>query len=159
MMSIAVWKGGWMGVILSHRLSLAKNHYTQGTEKMMEKGMIILSIIWRCAPMGKLDRLMYVNMWILRISQTTMWDCTMKVLRNEGATFTATDEELRKVYNIFSDAWKFCRKYADIRQEDERWSTLIDDSEIIAKKHSNSRLCRDLIIAAVDELERNASQS
>lgn len=71
----------------------------------------------------------------------------------------ATDEELRKVYNIFSDAWKFYRKYADIRQEDGRWPALIDDSEIIAKKHSNSRLCRDLIIAAVDELERNASQN
>ncbi len=73
--------------------------------------------------------------------------------------FTATDEELRKIYNIFTDAWKFYRKYADVQQTDEYWSALADEADLVAQRHQNSRLCCDLILAATAELERKMPQN
>ena len=67
-----------------------------------------------------------------------------------------TDEELKKVYGMFTDAWKFYKKYADVQQSDEYWETLIAEANAIAKKYQNNKLCRDLIIAVMSELERKS---
>ena len=67
---------------------------------------------------------------------------------------TTTNEELREVYNIFSDSWKFFKKFADVQQTDEYWSALVDAADLVARKHQNSRLCKDLVLAATAELER-----
>lgn len=32
-----------------------------------------------------------------------------------------TDEELKTVWGMFTDAWKFYKKYADVQQSDEYW--------------------------------------
>lgn len=70
-----------------------------------------------------------------------------------------TDEELKKVYGMFTDTWKFYKKYAGIQQsEDARWQQLIDESDSIAKSYGNSRLIRDLLLAAVSELERKSKE-
>ncbi|MBD5521219.1 MAG: hypothetical protein HDR03_08380 [Lachnospiraceae bacterium] len=67
-----------------------------------------------------------------------------------------TDEELKAVYGMFTDAWKLYKKYADVQQEDEYWESLIAEADAIAKKHQNNKLCRDLILAAMSELERKS---
>lgn len=58
---------------------------------------------------------------------------------------------------MFTDAWKFYKKYAGIQQsEDERWQQLVDESGQIAKKYDNAKLAIALLLAAIDELERKS---
>lgn len=66
-----------------------------------------------------------------------------------------TNEELKKVYGMFTDAWKFYKKYADVQQSDD-WNPLVAEADMITKKYQNNQLCRDLIVAAVGELERRS---
>lgn len=69
-----------------------------------------------------------------------------------------TDEELKKVYGMFVDAWKFYKKYADVQQSDKYWESLLAEADTMAKKHWNNRLCRNLILAVVSELERKSKE-
>lgn len=69
-----------------------------------------------------------------------------------------TDEELRKVYGMFTDAWKFYKKYADVQQSDEYWEAVVDESRQIAKKYDNAKLAIALLLAAIDELERKSKE-
>lgn len=69
-----------------------------------------------------------------------------------------TDEELKKVYGMFTDAWKFYKKYADVQQSDEYWEAVVDESGQIAKKYDNAKLAIALILAAVEELERKSKE-
>ena len=70
-----------------------------------------------------------------------------------------TDVELRIVYGMFTDEWKFYKKYAGIQQsEDERWQQLVDESGQLAKKYDNAKLAIALLLAAIDELERKSKE-
>lgn len=69
-----------------------------------------------------------------------------------------TDEELRKVYGMFTDAWKFYKKYADVQQSDEYWEAVVDESGQLAKKYDNAKLAIALLLAAIDELERKSKE-
>ena len=69
-----------------------------------------------------------------------------------------TDEELRKVYGMFTDAWKFYKKYADVQQSDEYWEAVVDEYGQIAKKYDNAKLAIALILAAIEELERKSKE-
>ena len=69
-----------------------------------------------------------------------------------------TDEELKKVYGMFTDAWKFYKKYADVQQSDEYWEAVVDESGQIAKKYDNAKLAIALLLAAIDELERKSKE-
>lgn len=66
----------------------------------------------------------------------------------------AADEELRAIYNIFTDVWKVYKKYADVRSDDEYWENVVNEINALDKKYDNDRLCRDLILAVISELER-----
>ena len=67
-----------------------------------------------------------------------------------------TDEELKAVYGMFTDAWKLYKKYADVQQSDEYWKAVVDESEQIAKKYDNAKLAIALMLAAIDKLERKS---
>ncbi len=69
-----------------------------------------------------------------------------------------TDEELKKVYGMFTDAWKFYKKYADVQQSDEYWEAVVDESGQLAKKYDNAKLAIALLLAAIDELERKSKE-
>lgn len=69
-----------------------------------------------------------------------------------------TDEELKTVWGMFTDAWKFYKKYADVQQSDEYWEAVVDESGQIAKKYDNAKLAIALILAAIDELERKSKE-
>lgn len=69
-----------------------------------------------------------------------------------------TDDELRTVYNIFTDAWKIYKKYADVRSDDEYWEAVVGETNALAEKYNNGRLCRDLILAVISELERQSKK-
>ena len=65
-----------------------------------------------------------------------------------------TEQELKLYYSVFTSAWKFFRKYSDVKDNDEYWENVVEESGKIVKGYENSRLSRDLILAALSELER-----
>ena len=69
-----------------------------------------------------------------------------------------TDEELKTVWGMFTDAWKFYKKYADVQQSDEYWEAVVDEYGQIAKKYDNAKLAIALLLAAIDELERKSKE-
>lgn len=69
-----------------------------------------------------------------------------------------TDEELKKVYGMFTDARKFYKKYADVQQSDEYWEAVVDESRQIAKKYDKAKLAIALLLATIDELERKSKE-
>lgn len=69
-----------------------------------------------------------------------------------------TDEELKTVWGMFTDAWKFYKKYVDVQQSDEYWEAVVDESGQIAKKYDNAKLAIALILAAIEELERKSKE-
>lgn len=70
-----------------------------------------------------------------------------------------TNEELKAVYGMFTDAWKFYKKYAGVRQADVfTWDALVSEADAMTKKYRNNQLCRDLILAAMSELERRSKE-
>ena len=69
-----------------------------------------------------------------------------------------TDEELKTVWGMFTDAWKFYKKYADVRDEDSYWENVIDESDELSKKYNNEKLAIALILAIIEEFERKAKE-
>lgn len=65
-----------------------------------------------------------------------------------------TEQELKLYYSVFTSEWKFFRKYSDVKDNDEYWENVVEESGEIVKGYENSRLSRDLILAALSELER-----
>ncbi len=69
-----------------------------------------------------------------------------------------TDEELKTVWGMFTDSWRFYKKYADVQQSDEYWEAVVDEYGQIAKKYDNAKLAIALILAAIEELERKSKE-
>ena len=69
-----------------------------------------------------------------------------------------TDEELKTVWGMFTDSWRFSKKYADVQQSDEYWEAVVDEYGQIAKKYDNAKLAIALILAAIEELERKSKE-
>lgn len=61
--------------------------------------------------------------------------------------------EVVQEYDLFSDVWRLFRKYYKVSEEQEYWNDLLREVHEVEKKH-NSKLCIDLLIAIVTELER-----
>lgn len=61
--------------------------------------------------------------------------------------------EVIQEYDLFSDVWRLFRKYYKVSEEQEYWNDLLREVHEVEKKH-NSKLCIDLLIAIVTELER-----
>jgi len=67
----------------------------------------------------------------------------------------ATNEEMKAEYEIMGETWKFFKKHFDGVTD---WETVINESREISNKY-NSKLCNDILIAYVDELERKVMQN
>lgn len=64
------------------------------------------------------------------------------------------DEELKCVYNVFTDCWRFYKKYVKTKVTNEYWQNMISESEQIAKKYNGSKFAVDLLVVTCDELQR-----
>lgn len=69
-----------------------------------------------------------------------------------------SNEELKCVYDKFTIVWKFFKKYSDVKSNDSYWEKVVSESGEIAKQYENDRLCRDLLLAALSELERKEKE-
>ncbi|MFG6366862.1 MAG: hypothetical protein K1W16_00275 [Lachnospiraceae bacterium] len=71
-----------------------------------------------------------------------------------------TDEEVKKVYGMFTDCWKLYKKFAGIQQsEDARWQQFVNKSDAVAKGYGNSKFVRNLLLATTQELERQSKEA
>lgn len=71
-----------------------------------------------------------------------------------------SNEELRRIYQMYTDCWKLYKKFSDIQQtEDARWQQLVDESDLIAKTYGNNKFIRDLLLATTQELERQSKEA
>ncbi len=66
----------------------------------------------------------------------------------------ATEKELKSIYDMFTDTWRFYRKHADMQQTEEYWEAMLAEAREITERHQDNKLCCDLIIAVMAELER-----
>lgn len=68
------------------------------------------------------------------------------------------DEELKRIYNLFTDCWRFFKKYADVRDEDSFWENVVSESGELSKKYNNEKFAIALILAIIEEFERKAKE-
>lgn len=69
-----------------------------------------------------------------------------------------SDEELRRIYNLFTDCWRYFKKYMDVSDEDIYWENVVSESGELSKKYNNDKFAIALILAVVDEFERKAKE-
>ncbi len=65
----------------------------------------------------------------------------------------ATKEQMKTEFAYFGEVWTFFKKYYDVRQDDEYWEAVVAEAGAINQKY-HCELCKDLILAVVDELDR-----
>lgn len=65
----------------------------------------------------------------------------------------ATNKQMRTEFALFSEVWVFFKKYYCAKQNDECWKAIIQEAREIERKYP-CRLCKDLLLAVMDELER-----
>lgn len=66
-----------------------------------------------------------------------------------------TEKELKEYYMIFTDTWKFFRKWAVVNypMTDKQWTQVKQESEELFEKYGRCELVESLILAAVKKLE------
>lgn len=64
------------------------------------------------------------------------------------------NEELKQKYDMFTDCWKFYKKYADVKEDDAYWEAVVNESNEISKKYGECKFIINLVLAVIDELER-----
>lgn len=60
---------------------------------------------------------------------------------------------MKAEFLYFGEVWTLFKKYYEVQQSDEYWENLIAAAGEIDRKY-NCRLCRDLLIAVLNELDR-----
>lgn len=56
-----------------------------------------------------------------------------------------------KEFKIFRDVWNLYIKNKDI---DKDWESIVDEVHSIEKKYEHDKLCQDLLIAVITDLNR-----
>jgi len=68
------------------------------------------------------------------------------------------NESLKRIYNLFTDCWRFYKKYADVQDTDGYWEKVVDESGELSKKYDNDKFAIALVLAIVNEFERKAKE-
>lgn len=64
------------------------------------------------------------------------------------------NEELKRIYDMFTDCWRLFKKYSDVKDSDEYWEAVINKSNVISKKYGECKFVINLVLAVITELER-----
>lgn len=67
--------------------------------------------------------------------------------------------DLKKVYGMFTDCWRFFKKYNDIQSTDEYWEAVTSEGDKLARQYGDGRFIRDLTLAVIMELERRGKEA
>lgn len=58
-------------------------------------------------------------------------------------------------WNLYKDVWDFHKKFSEVKDTDEYWQAVIDESNEISKKYNKHKFANDLLLAVISELERS----
>lgn len=62
--------------------------------------------------------------------------------------------DVHKEYRMFSDVWKFYKKYRIVENEIDYWEDVIRDGQIICRRYKDRNLlCVKLILAIIEYYE------
>lgn len=79
-----------------------------------------------------------------------------------------SEKELREYYVVYTDCWKFFRKYVELIEKvdskkspdegmidsDSYWEALVNESAEVYEKHGNTLFAKGLLVATTKEIER-----
>lgn len=70
-------------------------------------------------------------------------------------------EELKQIYDIFTDCWRLYRKlYPPGRPKDDAyWQGTAKEIKVLHEKYRHSQLCEDLLLAVAKDLENISKRS
>lgn len=58
-------------------------------------------------------------------------------------------------FELYREIWNFHKKFSEVKDTDEYWQAVIDESNEIAKKYDKQKFANELLIAVISELERS----
>lgn len=58
-------------------------------------------------------------------------------------------------WNLYRSVWNFHKKFSEVKDIDEYWQAVIDESNEILKKYNKQKFANELLIAVISELERS----
>lgn len=61
---------------------------------------------------------------------------------------------MQQYWEAYTEAWRLFRKFSQPTEDPEFWDELIEESKRLDKKH-NTKFFRELLLATVNEIERN----
>ena len=60
-------------------------------------------------------------------------------------------------WKIYGDVFAFHKKFAEVQENDEYWSAVVDEASALYKRYENvpeKEFAKQLILTVIDELER-----
>ncbi|GAB6953695.1 hypothetical protein [Mediterraneibacter glycyrrhizinilyticus] len=57
-------------------------------------------------------------------------------------------------FELYREIWNFHKKFSEVKNTDEYWQAVIDESNEILKKYDKHKFANDLLLAVISELER-----
>ena len=58
-------------------------------------------------------------------------------------------------FELYREIWNFHKKFSEVKNTDEYWQAVIDESNEISKKYNKHKFANDLLLAVISELERS----
>ena len=58
-------------------------------------------------------------------------------------------------FELYREICNFHKKFSEVKNTDEYWQAVIDESNEISKKYNKHKFANDLLLAVMSELERS----
>ena len=66
------------------------------------------------------------------------------------------EDKLREYFSLYTDCWKFFRKYAELigqMEEEQFWQQAVNESEELFRKYQKSEFAKKMLAATMGELD------
>lgn len=68
-------------------------------------------------------------------------------------------DDLKTIYQMFTDAWRIYRKYHGIRNDqDDKWTGLVEEAGVFQQRYGHGQMAFGLIRTVLDQLEEEAKE-
>lgn len=57
-------------------------------------------------------------------------------------------------FKMYKSVWDFHKKFADVKEDNEYWESVVEESTTISKQYNECKFVVELLLAVVTELER-----
>ena len=68
-------------------------------------------------------------------------------------------DDLKTIYQMFTDAWRLYRKYRGTRNDqDDKWTGLVEEAGAFQRRYGNCRMAMELSMTVLEQLEADAKE-